>query len=209
MQRFLDSWRAGDYHSSFENLHRYFDYTMHNRDRTFYQYALLNLAILQADFGCFGEAVAAMHEAISTARENRDVGCLNFSLSWLYHFGKAHPREMHRVSKGGLLGVEREGLSFLRAKAKETSMWSLWSTSLLSEARLGMANVSVRPSGAPASYRLCSQGESVPSAFENIIRSSHLNVTKNMTSAVGSQMLLQSSLWGRLGSSRDTTSSPC
>lgn len=139
--RFLDSWRAGDYPSSFDNLHRYFDYTMHNRDRTFYQYALLNLAILQADFGCHGEAIAAMQETISSARENKDVACLNFSLSWLYHLTKTHPEATSEVGKGGMLGTEREGLAFLKAKAKDSGMWSLLSTSLLSEAKLGLVNV--------------------------------------------------------------------
>ncbi|KAI9813158.1 MAG: anaphase promoting complex subunit 5 [Thelocarpon impressellum] len=178
--RFLDSWRSGDYPSSFDNLHRYFDYTMHTRDRTFYQYALLNLAVLQADFGGYGEALSAMHEVIAMARENKDMRCLAFSLSWLYHFGKAHPEEMSGVEKGGLLGAEREGLAFLRTKAKETSMWNLWSTSMLSDAKLSMAN-----------------GESIAHAFEYILKSSHLNLT--MSTALGPQMLLQSSLWGRLG----------
>lgn len=105
---FLDAWKAGDYPSSFDSLHRYFDYTMHHRDRTFYQYALLNMAILQADFGCFSEAIVAMQEAISTARENDDMGCLNYCLSWLYHFGKEHPGEMGEVHRSGVLGTERE-----------------------------------------------------------------------------------------------------
>ncbi len=138
---FLDAWRSGDYPSSFENLHRYFDYTMYNRDRTFYQYALLNLAILHADFGCCSEALTAMHETISTARENNDMGCLNYSLSWLYHFGKAHPEEMDEVRNKEVLGTEKEALVFLKAKAKETSMWGILSTSLLSEAKLALSNV--------------------------------------------------------------------
>jgi anaphase-promoting complex subunit 5 len=143
LSRFLDSWRSGDYPSSFDNLHRYFDYTMQNRDRTFYQYALLNLAVLQADFGCYGEAIVAMQETISTARENKDMACLNFSLSWLYHFSKTHPDELNGAGREGLIGSDREGLAFLRTKAKESGMWSLWSTSLLSEAKLGLANVSL------------------------------------------------------------------
>jgi anaphase-promoting complex subunit 5 len=114
---------------------------MHNRDRTFYQYALLNLATLHADFGCFSEAVTAMQETISTARENNDMACLNYSLSWLYHFGKAHPPQMDEIQKRGILGTEKEALAFLKAKAKETSMWSLLSISLLSEAKLAMSNV--------------------------------------------------------------------
>ena len=114
---------------------------MHNRDRTFYQYALLNMAILHADFGCYSEAITAMQETISTARENNDLGCLNYSLSWLYHFGKAHPEEVSEVLNKGVLGTEKETLSVLKSKAKETNMWSLLSTSLLSEAKLILGNV--------------------------------------------------------------------
>lgn len=114
---------------------------MHNCDRTFYQYALLNLAILQKDFGCLPEAVAAMYETISTARENKDMACLNWSLSWLYHLGKAHPAEAGDIQKSGVLGTDREALAFMKAKAKEATMWSLLSTTLLSEARLNLVNV--------------------------------------------------------------------
>jgi anaphase-promoting complex subunit 5 len=115
---------------------------MQSRDRTFYQYALLNLAILQADFGCLSEAIPAMQEAISTARENKDVACLNFCMSWLYHFGKAFPEEMQEIRNSGILGSETEGLAFLKSRAKDAEMWSLLSTTLLSEAKLGLQNVS-------------------------------------------------------------------
>lgn len=179
---FLDAWRAGDYPASFDNLHRYFDYTMQNRDRLFYQYALMNLAVLQADFGCYDEAVAAMLETVSTARENKDMACLNFALNWLYHFGKAHPNIIKGTESTNMLGIEREGLSFLRNKAKESGMWTLWSSALLSEAKSGMSN-----------------GESVATAFENILKSSHLIVEKNMKSMMGPQMAMHSSLWSRLG----------
>jgi anaphase-promoting complex subunit 5 len=140
--KFIDCWRAGDYASAFDNLHRYFDYTMKTRDRTFYQYALLNLSILQADFGCYREAIPAMQEAISTARENKDVTCLNFCVSWLYHFGKAFPAEMKDMKESGMLGSENEALAFLKTRAKEAEMWSLLNTSLLSEAKVGLQNVS-------------------------------------------------------------------
>ncbi|KAK2804555.1 anaphase promoting complex subunit 5 [Onygenales sp. PD_10] len=180
--KFLDSWKAGDYPSSFDHLHRYFDYTMQSRDRTFYQYALLNLAILQADFGCHGEAVSAMQEAISIARETHDMNCLNFCMSWLYHFGKAFPDEMKEVQNTGMLGSEKEALAFLQAKARETEMWSLLGTSLLSEAKLELQN-----------------GESVASAFEHIVKASFLNVTKHMPNSVGPQLMLQGSAFVRIG----------
>ncbi|PGH28583.1 anaphase-promoting complex subunit 5 [[Emmonsia] crescens] len=180
--KFLDSWKAGDYPSSFDHLHRYFDYTMQSRDRTFYQYALLNLAILQADFGCHGEAVSAMQEAISIARETHDMNCLNFCMSWLYHFGKAFPDEMKDVQNTGMLGSEKEGLTFLQAKARETEMWSLLGTSLLSEAKLQLQN-----------------GESVASAFEHIVKASYLNVTKDISHSAGPQLMLQASAYVRIG----------
>ncbi|KAL4906919.1 hypothetical protein BDW74DRAFT_130146 [Aspergillus multicolor] len=182
--RFLDAWRAGDYPSSFDNLHRYFDYTMHSRDKGTYQYALLNLAILQADFGCYGEAVSAMREAVSIARESHDMNCLNFCMSWLYHFGKAFPELIKDVENTGMLGNEKEGLAFLKAKAKETEMWGLLSTTLLSEAKLELQN-----------------GESLASAIENIVRASHLNVTKNLMNSMGPQLLLQTALYSRIGTS--------
>ncbi|OJJ43409.1 hypothetical protein ASPZODRAFT_136263 [Penicilliopsis zonata CBS 506.65] len=180
--RFLDAWKAGDYPSSFDNLHRYFDYTMQSHDRSFYQYALLNLAVLQSDFGCYGEAVSAMQEAVSIARESHDMNCLNFCMSWLYHFGKAFPEHMKDVQNTGMLGNEKEGLVFLKAKAKETEMWSLLSTTLLSEAKLELQN-----------------GESLASALENVVRASHLNVTKGLTSSTGPQLLLQTALYARIG----------
>lgn len=155
---------------------------MQNRDRLFYQYALLNLAVLQADFGCYAEAVAAMQETVATARDNKDMGCLNFSLSWLHHFQKVHPSVINSVDQTSIMGVEKEGLAFLRVKAKESGMWSLWSSSLLSEAKMGLCN-----------------GESIATAFENIIRSSQLSVTKNMMNNIGAQIMLQSSMWSRLG----------
>ena len=71
------------------------------------------------------------------------MGCLNYSLSWLYHFSKAHPEELNKVQKKGIVGIEKEALAFLRTKAEETSMWSLLSTSLLSEAKVLLSNVCV------------------------------------------------------------------
>jgi len=115
---------------------------MQSRDKSYYQYALLHMAILQADFGCFSEAIASMNETIATARENQDISCLSFSMSWLNHLCKAYPREVKHAGYGEMLGSEREGLAFLKAKAKETKMWSLVSSTMLSEAKAVLSAVS-------------------------------------------------------------------
>ncbi|KAI1760947.1 anaphase-promoting complex subunit 5-domain-containing protein [Hypoxylon sp. FL1150] len=179
---YLDAWRAGDYSTSFDYLHRYFDYTMQNRDRSFYQYALMNLAVLQADFGCYKEAIAAMLETVSTARENRDMTCLNFALNWLFHFGRAHPQVTKELESNSMLGTGKESLAYLRGRAKETGMWTLWSSSLMSEAKTGLAN-----------------GESVATAVEHLVRSSQILVERNMKSMIGSQLSISIALWDRLG----------
>jgi anaphase-promoting complex subunit 5 len=141
--QFFDAWKAGDYTSSFDNLHRYYDYAMQTREKIHYQYALLHMAILQADFGCFGEAIAAITETIATARENQDMTCLSFSLSWLNHMAKAFPKQMKGAGYMSMLGSERDVLTFLKAKARDTKMYNLLSATLLNEAKLSLATVSV------------------------------------------------------------------
>lgn len=157
---------------------------MQHRDRTFYQYALMNLAIIYSDFGCHREAVATMLESVATARENRDAVCLNFALNWFYHFGRAHPKLVGELENDSMLGngSAKESLAFLRAKAKETGMWILWSSSLLSEAKLNLAH-----------------GESVSTALEHMVRSSQLIVERGMTTMIGSQLSVVIALWDRLG----------
>ncbi|KAK0390730.1 hypothetical protein NLU13_0233 [Sarocladium strictum] len=179
---YLDSWRSGDYPLAYDYLHRYFDYTGHNKDRVYYQYGLLNLAVLQADFGCHKEAVAAMLETVSTARENRDMSCLNFALNWLFNFGRSHPSMIKELESNSVLGSAKESLAFLRVKAKETGMFSLWSSVLLTEAKTGLEN-----------------GDSVATAFEHLTRSSQLIIEKNMKTMFGSQMSLATAMWDRLG----------
>lgn len=118
---------------------------MHNKDRSHYQYALLNMAILQADFGCFEEAIAAMNETIAMARENKDMDCLNFSLSWVYHFRTAH-MSRRKTGVGGLMvGSDEENLKFLKAEAKDRRMWSILSSTLLNEAKLCLSRVTPQP----------------------------------------------------------------
>ncbi|KAK5099871.1 APC5 protein [Lithohypha guttulata] len=187
---FLDSWRAGDFTSAFDNLHRYFDYTIQARDRTFYQYALLNLAILQADFGCYDEAIPAMQEAISTARENRDTVCLNYCMSWLYHFGRAFPSQMQAIRDTGILANESEGLNFLKSRAKEAEMWTLLSTSHLSEAKLSLQH-----------------GESIAVCFENIVKAAHINIIKAVPNSTGPALLMKTALFSRIGQTRLAQSS--
>lgn len=183
--KFLDSWRAGDFASAFDNLHRYFDYTMQSRDRIFYQYALLNLAILQADFGCHEEAIPAMQEAIATARENRDTVCLNYCMSWLYHFGRAFPAQMESIRETGILGDEVEGLNFLKSRAKEAEMWTLLSTSLLSEAKI-----------------ILQKGDSLAMCFENVVKAAHINIVKSVPNSTGPALLMKTTLFARIGQTR-------
>ncbi|KAL8870083.1 MAG: hypothetical protein Q9174_003789 [Haloplaca sp. 1 TL-2023] len=123
-----------------------------------------------------------MKETIAAARENHDIPCLNYSLSWLYQFGQAHPEEMTEIQKKGVLGSEKEAIAFLKARTKESNMWTLLSTTLLSEAKL-----------------ILTKGESVSQAFESVVKASHINVTRGILEACGRQLVMQSTMYDRLG----------
>jgi anaphase-promoting complex subunit 5 len=196
--QFFDAWKAGDYSSAFDNLHRYYDYAMQTREKIHYQYALLHMAILQADFGCFGEAIAAINETIATARENQDMTCLSFSLSWLNHMAKAYPKQMRGAGYMSMLGTERDALAFLKAKAKEAKMYNLLCASLLNEAKLSLTTVCISFLIRGSLQLTYTQGDSIPRALEHIYQSSHLNIKENVNS-YGSQMLLTATLYQRLG----------
>lgn len=43
------------------------------------------------------------------------------------------------------------------------------------------------------------KGDSVALAFENVVKATHLNISKGLTAMIGGQMALQSSIFGRLG----------
>lgn len=178
----MEAWRSGDYPTSFDYLHRYFDYTMQNSDREHYHYALLNLAVLQADFGCYKDAVSTMLETIATAREKRDTSCLNFALNFFYNFGLHHPALVENLESNNMSATGRETLAFLRVKARETGMWSTWSHALLSEAKQGLVS-----------------GDSVATALENVVRSSHLLIERGLTNMIGTQFNLNIAVWDRAG----------
>jgi anaphase-promoting complex subunit 5 len=133
--------------------------------RIYYQYALLHLSVLHADFDCWEESVDAMDECIATgkgiakrdigthtngrvARENQDTACLNFALSWLLYLRQAKPAAgtaaFGSISRmlGGVMG-EQDEIAFLKDKARENKHWSLLSSTLLEEAKLEMYTVSL------------------------------------------------------------------
>lgn len=67
---FFEHWRAGQYSSALDSLHQYFDYSLTARSgpdstRVFYQYALLHLSVLHADFHCWDQSVDSMNECIA------------------------------------------------------------------------------------------------------------------------------------------------
>lgn len=132
---YLDSWRKADYDESFNSLHRYFDYMMSNRKQYFYHYALLALATLHSSFGANKEALRAIDEAILVARENKDLDCLNYLLTWLLNFMITKP---HSLLNSKDHPSRSEILNFLRLKTKETGNLSLQAISFQFEVIVGL-----------------------------------------------------------------------
>lgn len=69
---FFEHWKSGQYTMALESLHRYFDYSLVAKSgssdnmKVYYQYALLHLSVLHADFDCWDESVESMDECIAT-----------------------------------------------------------------------------------------------------------------------------------------------
>ncbi|KAB5547055.1 anaphase-promoting complex protein [Coniochaeta sp. 2T2.1] len=179
---FLDAWRRGDYTASLEYMHSYFDNTVLDPKTPYHPYAMLNMAICNAEFGCFSEAVTSILQCVTTARENKDTQCLNYALNWLYHFTQAHPEYAKDIEAANTLGNGKEGLAYLRVRAKDVGMWVLCSAALLGEAKLILQN-----------------GESVASALAKIVRSSQLIITHDLETMLGSLCSVTIALWDRLG----------
>lgn len=199
---FFEAWRSGQYTTALESLHRYFDYSLSSTAnpsdangggagvKQYYQYALLHLSVLHADFEAWEESVDAMDECIATARENQDVGCLNFALSWLLYLRQAHPFPDGEAGFGNLARLvgggnsEGDALQFLKQKAKEGRGWSLLASTLLEEGK----------------GEMYSAGSS-PKAFEHILQASYLNIQHDLRTLLPASTLFHGASYDRLGQS--------
>nr|QIA97806.1 putative anaphase-promoting complex subunit 5 protein [Teratosphaeria destructans] len=187
---FFDHWKAGQYTMALESLHRYFDYSLVTKSgsesmRVYYQYALLHLSVLHADFDCWEESIEAMDECIATARENHDTGCLNFALSWLLYLRQAKPTDASTpfgALSGLAAGGEQDEILFLKTKAKDTRNWSLLSSTLLEESKLEM-------------YRSGSNAKSA----ELIVQSMVLNVQHDLRTLMPAAALFHGATVDRIG----------
>ncbi|RLV84145.1 Anaphase-promoting complex subunit 5 [Meyerozyma sp. JA9] len=88
---YLQNLHESNYHGALDSLHQYFDYMVSNNSKYFYHFALISRASLHQYFGEYEQALDAIEEAISVARENKDNSTLTFILSWLYNLMKCKP----------------------------------------------------------------------------------------------------------------------
>lgn len=78
------------------------------------------------------------------ARENQDLTCLNFALSWLVHLRKVHPQyRQHEMQahSGSFVGHDHDILLLLQQKAVENKDWNNVSISLLAQAEAEIRRV--------------------------------------------------------------------
>lgn len=100
------------------------------------------MAVLHADFGSDDEAISAMNETISIARENKDMACLSFCLSWVFNFRKSRIQSKNiRESDNPWFQADDEALEFLKYKAAEEKMFDIMSSAIISQAQLSLSKV--------------------------------------------------------------------
>ncbi|GAB7359582.1 hypothetical protein MBLNU230_g6768t1 [Neophaeotheca triangularis] len=191
---FFEHWRSGQLTMALESLHRYFDYGLAARGqdanvKQYYQYALLHLSVVHADFESWEESLEAMEECVATARENQDSVCLNYALSWLLYLRQAHPtqsstpfRSLTGLAGGVTGGGENDAIASLKARARECKHWSLLSSTLLEEAKGEMYEKGVSPK-----------------SVELILQSGMLNVQHDLRTHMPAETLFQGAMYERLG----------
>ncbi|ODV98164.1 hypothetical protein PACTADRAFT_47967 [Pachysolen tannophilus NRRL Y-2460] len=202
--KYLECLKNGDYEASFENLHRYFDYMMSNKQKILYHYALLSLATLHASFGSDEEAIRSIEEAILVARENKDLNCLNYLLTWVFNFIKDKPHLSLANSTNtdnSSNSMDFEGdysdnikiLNFLKIKTKEHKNYQLQSIYYQFKA-----------------FQQIVDGDDLNKILENLLLSNYLSLNYGNMSISNNESdeflttfikncQLQSSLWLRLG----------
>lgn len=180
---YLNSWRQADYDESFDALHRYFDYMMSNRRQYFYHYALLALASLHSSFGANKEALRAIDEAILVARENKDLDCLNYLLTWLLNFMITKP---HLFINSKDHPSRSEITNFLRLKTKETKNSSLQAIAFQFEVVISLL-----------------EGQPLSSVVENMVKTLYLVLNFEDTDELKGMFItvcqIEDSLWKRIG----------
>ncbi|VVT51283.1 uncharacterized protein SAPINGB_P003057 [Magnusiomyces paraingens] len=169
--------QENDYEQAFEYLHRFYDYTMHRHGRAHYHNALFTLATLHAEFESFEEALRAVSEAISVARENKDNMALTDIHFWLYNFISLHPQ--YKIPD--FLSSKDQMIQFLKAKSQDTS-YSLYSLVLQHESLHQLINCG-----------------SLIQVFESLFKSFFISVTSNSVLPAFNYFTLEASIWEKLG----------
>lgn len=168
---FLQAWKRGDYSSSLAQLSRYFDYTVSMTGKSSYQYALLNLALLQSDFGCHKEALWAIYETIDAARDHQDDICLSFALSWLSEISAKDPELMQHDAS---LQNGETGYHVIQ-RAHDNNLPAIQSLAYLARHR----------------------SETGQTALENVLRSQRVTLQANENTTL-SQFLAFAEVWKQL-----------
>lgn len=114
---------------------------MNDTDKRVYQNVLLQMAVVQADFGCYSEALAAIGQAISVARENKDKVCLHYCLSWLLQVRFVKGWNVTEKEEGAILGSDTTGTEYLKTMGRRDHIPGIQIPALFEEARLSMAQV--------------------------------------------------------------------
>lgn len=175
--KYFSSLQEHDYEQAFEHLHRFYDYTMHRHGRAQYHNALFTLATLHAEFESFEEALRAVSEAISVARENKDISALTNIHFWLYNFITLHPD----CKIPEFFSSKEQMLQFLKVKSQDTSL-GLYSLTLQHEAL----------------HHLVTCG-SLTQTLEALFKSSFISIISNSISSAISYCSLMVSTCNRLG----------
>jgi len=178
---FLNCLYAKERENTLEQLYRFFDYSgilNYNKDRTLYQYALINLAMFHSYFNEVEMEKRALREAIYISKRNKDYECLTYALCWLNNLinnnkVKLKNKQIAPYSKGKIRNsYEIENQNLLQLKCLDE----------LGKIKSGI-NKGIQPG----------------TIFKSLMQGEYMTKTNSLENMLSSCLLLKSSMWNIYG----------
>ncbi|ORX66241.1 hypothetical protein BCR32DRAFT_250523 [Anaeromyces robustus] len=178
---FLNCLYAKERENTLEQLYRFFDYSgilNYNKEKTLYQYGLINLAMFHSYFNEVEMEKRSLEEAIYISKRNKDYECLSYALCWLNNLVNNNKIKQNNEK---ITPYSKKRIT----NSYEMSNQNLLQLKCLDE--LGKIKYGINKGVAPTTI------------FKSLLQGEYMTKTNSLENMFGSCLLLKSSIWGIYG----------
>ncbi|ORX44493.1 hypothetical protein BCR36DRAFT_359592 [Piromyces finnis] len=178
---FLNCLYAKERENTLEQLYRFFDYSgmlNYNKDKTLYQYGLINLAMFHSFFNEIDMEKICLEEAVYMSKINKDYECLSYSLCWLNNL----------VSSNKLKPKNKQIMKY--SKKRIMNSYEITNNSLLQLKCIDELR--------KIKYGI-NEGISPTTIFKSFLQSEYMSKSNSLNNMFSSCLHLKSSMWSVYG----------